>query len=50
MLEHYEIGWCHRTGYPSWMNQEEDDFDQDAYDAYCDALYEESREREIFGE
>lgn len=50
MLEHYEIGWVLRTGYPSWMQPEDDDFDQDAYDAYCDALYEESRERAIFGE
>ena len=50
MLEHYEIGWALRTGYPSWMQPEDDDFDQDAYDAYCYALYEESRERAIFGE
>ena len=43
MPEHYEIGWIERTGYPSWM-QERDDNEEDE-----DALYEESREREIFG-
>lgn len=48
MLEHPEIGWIERTGYPSWMR--EDDYDQDAYEAYCDALYEERRDRELFGE
>lgn len=50
MLEHYEIGWCERTGYPSWMQPEDDDYDQGAYEAYCDALYEERRERDIFGD
>lgn len=49
MLEHYEIGWALRTGYPSWMNHEED-YDQDAYEAYCDSLYEENRDRELFGD
>ena len=43
MLEHPEIGWIERTGYPSWM-QENDEFEEDE-----DALYEESRERDIFG-
>ena len=43
MLEHPEIGWIERTGYPSWM-QERDDSEEDE-----DALYEESRELEIFG-
>ena len=32
-----------RTGYPSWK-QENDEYEEDE-----DALYEESREREIFG-
>lgn len=50
MIEHYEIGWHERTGYPSWMNHEDDDYDQDTYDAYCDSLYEESRERQLFGD
>ena len=42
MLEHPEIGWIERTGYPSWMQErcEEDE----------DALYEERRERELFGD
>ena len=43
MLQHPEIGWIERTGYPSWM-QENDEYAEDE-----DALYEESREREIFG-
>ena len=49
MLEHPEIGWIERTGYPSWM-QEDNDYDQDAYEAYCDRCYEESRDRELFGD
>lgn len=40
MLEHPEIGWIERTGYPSWMQGEPDE----------DAAYEEARERELFGE
>ena len=28
MLEHPEIGWIERTGYPSWR-QEDDDGDDD---------------------
>ena len=36
MLEHPEIGWIERTGYPSWM-QERDDEDDD----YDDILDEE---------
>jgi hypothetical protein len=33
MLEHPEIGWIERTGYPSWMQEtdredEEDDFEE----------------------
>lgn len=41
-LEHPEISWALRTGYPSWKQEmpEEDE----------DALYDESRERELFGE
>lgn len=52
-----------RTGYPSWMQEDEvlndeddeedfdeDGYDQDAYEAYCDSLYEDRRERELFGE
>jgi hypothetical protein len=40
VLEHPEIGWIERTGYPSWM---QGDYDEDA-------AYEEARERELFGE
>jgi hypothetical protein len=45
MLEHPEIGWYQRTGYPSWMQErdEEEEFDEDA-------LYDERRERELLGE
>lgn len=35
MIEHPEIGWALRTGYPSWMQEEdeEEEFDEDlAYD------------------
>ena len=42
MLEHPEIGWIERTGYPSWM-QDTEDYDEDR-------AYEEARERELFGE
>lgn len=41
MLEHPEIGWIERTGYPSWLqdreteddeyDSEEDDSDEDNY-------------------
>lgn len=42
-IEHPEIGWIERTGYPSWM-QEVDEalIDEDSY-------YEERRDREIYG-
>lgn len=44
MLEHPEIGWIERTGYPSWMQESrEQDYDEDA-------LYDECRERELFGD
>ena len=36
MLEHPEIAWIERTGYPSWMQPEqsdrEDDFDSDDWE------------------
>lgn len=40
MLEHPQIGWALRTGYPSWMQEG----DQEEIDE--DALYEEQREAE----
>lgn len=39
MLQHPEIDWIERTGYPSWM--QEDDHEEE-YDE--DALYDERRE------
>jgi hypothetical protein len=54
MLEHPEIGHIQRTGYPSWMDLDdedswaEEDEDMDGY-TNEDALYEERRERELFG-
>ena len=39
MLEHPEIGWIERTGYPSWMQEQEETEGCDE-----DALYEEKRE------
>lgn len=35
MLEHPEIGWIERTGYPSWMQEDqecEDDWDYEDND------------------
>ena len=49
-LEHPEITRCLRTGYPSWMNPEEEEYDQDAYEEYCDRCYEENRDRMLFGD
>ena len=45
MEEHPEIGWIERTGYPSWMQEE----DMDDWDDYEDIAYEESRGHELFG-
>lgn len=40
MLEHPEIGWIERTGYPSWMQEGEapEEYDEDA-------AYEERRDK-----
>jgi hypothetical protein len=40
-LEHPEVSWALRTGYPSWMQENDEDEDEDA-------LYEERREAELF--
>ena len=40
-LQHPEIDWIERTGYPSWMQETDDEYDEDA-------LYEERRERDLF--
>ena len=29
MLEHPEIAWLERTGYPSWMQEPDEDGDED---------------------
>ena len=42
MLEHPDIAWIERTGYPSRM-QDRDEYDEDR-------VYDEAREREFFGE
>lgn len=31
MLEHPDITWCHRTGYPSWMQPHDEDGDEDDF-------------------
>lgn len=43
--DHPEIECIERTGYPSWM-QEDEDYERDRWD---DA-YEERREAELFGD
>lgn len=40
ILEHPEIGWAERTGYPSWMQEK----DECEYEFDEDAAYEESRD------
>lgn len=43
MLEHPEIGYIQRTGYPSWMqeNDREEEYDEDAaYEERRDSYYE----------
>ena len=56
-IEHPEIGWIERTGYPSWMQDDDDEVDEDDEDLLDDededydddALYDERREQELFG-
>ena len=43
ILEHPEISQIRRTGYPSCIQEEAEDYDEDA-------AFEERRERELFGE
>ena len=46
--DHPEIECIERTGYPSWMQEDDDDgFD---LGHYLDRLYEEERDRGLFGE
>lgn len=48
-IQHPEITWIERTGYPSRM-QEDDDYDQNYYDDCSDSLYEERRDESLFGD
>lgn len=48
MLEHPDITRTLLTGYPGEDPDEE--YDPDAYEAYCDRCYEERREAMLFGE
>lgn len=45
MLEHPEIAWMERTGYPSWMQEGEEPEEPDE-----DRAYEEARDCSRFGE
>lgn len=42
--DHPETTWIERTGYPSWMQEDND------YDRCDDDSYDEYRERELFGD
>ena len=54
--DHPEIACIERTGYPSWMQEDvlndeddEEDYDSEIWGDECeDDLYEETRERELF--
>ena len=48
-MNHPEIDWIERTGYPSWM-QGNGRFDQDDYDDYCEELYQQKVDKERFDE
>ena len=49
-IDHPDVECTLRTGYPSWMLLDEDDFDQDAGEAFGDEVYEERRANEICGD
>lgn len=49
ILEHPDISRTLCTGYP-WTDPEEEEYDQDAVEEYCDRCYEEHKEALIFGE
>ena len=51
--DHPEIECAMRTGYPSWMQESDENeeyTEEDAYDDYCERCYEERRDRELFGD
>ena len=45
MIQHYEITYIEETGYPSWLQDREDD--EEEFDE--DAAYEESRDKSRLG-
>ena len=46
--DHPEIECIERTGYPSWMQEDEDEgFD---LGHYIDRIYDEERDRRLFGD
>ena len=45
-LEHPEIGWIERTGYPSWAQPDEDDCDPYDADFEEDVFYDEDDDYE----
>ena len=55
-LEHPEVTWAIRTGYPSWMQEDDvlndEDDEEEEHEIWGDEceddLYDESRERELF--
>ena len=41
MLEHPEIGWIERTGYPSWMQDSREEDEDRAYEEARDRMFDE---------
>ena len=41
MLEHPEIGWIERTGYPSWMQECPENDEDLAYEEARDRMFDE---------
>lgn len=58
MIEHPDITHALRTGYPSWMQEDEvlndeddEDYESEFWGDECeDRAYEEGRERDLYGE
>ena len=46
--DHPEIACIERTGYPSWMQETDEDYDREFWGDDC--FYEEQRDRELFGD
>ena len=45
--DHPDVERAMRTGYP---DEPDEEYDQEAYEAYCDSVYERQREARLFGE